>query len=118
MIEWATGTPRFEWPAGGVVQAAEFSPDGTTLAVGWHDTSVLFFDVTGAADPKPWEQSPTDPPKLGAKVASAAGADGWAAVRELIARPAVAVPLLKEKVKPAAARPRLMMPCSRERRFT
>jgi hypothetical protein len=106
VLEWATGTPRFEWPAEGQIQAAAFSPDGGTLAVGWPDTAVLFFDATGAAGPRPWEQSPTDPGKLWAKLSAGDGEEGWAAMRELIARPDVAVPLVKDKVKPAETKPR------------
>jgi WD40 repeat protein len=106
VLEWATGTPRFEWSTVGLVPAAAFSPDGQTLAAAWPDATVLFFDVTGAGQPSPWTESPSDSAKLWETLATGDGEAGWAAMRELIARPDVAVPLIKQQVKPTAAKPR------------
>ena len=106
VLEWASGTPRFEWEVPTMAQAAEFSPDGTTLAVGGQDTTILLYDLTGAADPVPGATEPTAPDKLWARLSTGGAAEGWAALRELAARPEVAVPLVKRKVKPAAVKPR------------
>jgi hypothetical protein len=104
VLEWATGGVRFAWDLPGPAQSLAVIPDGTTLAVSMSDTTILLYDLTGAALPRPWKQSPGDPAKLWDKLATATAADGWAAIRELAARPSVAVPLVKEKIKPAAAK--------------
>lgn len=100
VIEWATGTVRFEVPTAALHAAAvAFAPDGRTLAVGWADGTVPLFDLDAPPFSPPAEPMPAD--RAWEALATGSARAGWAAVRALAARPAEAVALVRERVKPA-----------------
>jgi RNA polymerase sigma factor (sigma-70 family) len=88
----------------GMVQSLVFSADGRTLASGASDTTVLLWDVTGAT-------GKGQPAKLSAEQLKALWADldnqdaqrAYAAIGQLVAAPAQAVPLLQSHLRPVPA---------------
>jgi WD40 repeat protein len=102
----ATGRERthFLGHRGGISSLA-FSPDGTRLASGSADTTILIWDVTGwARAPRPAEQ-PLSPKELEGLWTDLTGEDAAKAHRALwglVAAPREAVPLLKQRLEPAS----------------
>ncbi|MDB5307659.1 MAG: hypothetical protein JWO38_1861 [Gemmataceae bacterium] len=102
VIEVRSGLIRRKLPGDSYpVQRLAFSPDGTALVSAGSDGSALIWDVAGRAARKP--AGPPDP----ARVAGWWGAIGGsqaekadAAMREMVAHPAAAVTLLRDRVKP------------------
>src|SRR5439155_2651592 len=83
-----------------------FSPDGKLLATGCSDTTVLFWDTTGALRAGAGGKLP--PEELDgawSDLASPDAAAGYRAMRKLAAAPAVAAPFLAKKVRPAGGKP-------------
>lgn len=104
IVEWASGETRMELPIeASAISALAYSPDGNTLAVGWQDSTVLLFDVSGTDGPKPWEAKPTEPKRLWEALSGKSAKAAWPALRELADRPAVAVSLVREHVPPVPA---------------
>ncbi len=104
IIEWASGDTRMELAAGGLsISAVNYSPDGKSLAMGLQDSTVLLFDATGDAAPKPWKDKPSAHDKLWDALAGKSARDAWTAMRELADRPDAALALVRERVKPVAA---------------
>jgi hypothetical protein len=94
---------RFESPAGGVVSLL-FAPDGKHLFSGGTDTTVLTWDVTRLTHPKPAHAAQQEPQALEALWTDLAGQDAtraFAAIRKLSAVPDQAVPLIRQRVRPA-----------------
>jgi WD40 repeat protein len=91
----------------GPVRSASFAPDGKTLVTGSEDQTALVWDVAEAVKiARQGTRSTPSPRALEELWADLAGDDAHkadAAVRELASRPAEAVPLLKERLRPAAA---------------
>jgi hypothetical protein len=108
VLEVATGGVRYELNPGGIyVTALAVAPDGTAVAAGLRDkeTAALVWDLAPAAGPWPWAKCGSDPDRLWSHLATGTAAQAWPAMRELIARPDVAVRLIRERVKPAPAPP-------------
>lgn len=101
IVEWASGQVRSEIPvATAPPHSLCFSPDGASLAIGTGDTSVLIYDV---ADLKRAIEKPNAPDALWDMLTGDSAKRAWDAIRELSARPDVAMPLLIEKIKPIVA---------------
>lgn len=100
VLEAATGGVRFELDPGGYVNALAVSADGGVVAAGLREKSLVLWDVSPAVGPKWWEAAPAEPAALWAALATAPAPKAWHAIRELTARPDVAVKLLREKLKP------------------
>jgi WD40 repeat protein len=87
------------------VRSLAFAPDGSTLASGLMDGSVLLWDVTptGGANPAP---VPIDAHELLRLWEALAGADAlraYEAMWRLVAVPDQSLPLLRERLRPALA---------------
>lgn len=101
IFEWASGQIRSEIPVDTTPPHwLCFSPDSTRLAIGAGDTSVLIYDV---ADSKWATEKRTAPDALWDALAGDSAKRAWDAIRELSARPDMAMPLLTEKIKPIVA---------------
>jgi RNA polymerase sigma factor (sigma-70 family) len=88
----------------GKVETAAFAADGKTLATASEDTTVLVWDVgvaTGRADLAP--PAPADLEKLWADLLSEDAAVAYRAAGRLTAAPDQTVPLLRDRLRPAAA---------------
>ena len=79
-----------------------FSPDGRRAATGGADSLVLVHDLRAAIDPTP---PPFDAAACWADLVAADGATAMRAVYRLADRPADAVTLFRDKLKPAAKPP-------------
>jgi WD40 repeat protein len=95
--ELATGQEAFRYRGHhSAATAVAFSPDYRTLASGSGDTTVLLWDVTGG------KAGPFDAERAWADLSE--GADkALPAVWALASNPGAAVPMLRERVRPAAA---------------
>jgi WD40 repeat protein len=83
------------------IRSLAFAPDGKTLASGSADTSVLLWDVTGR--PATRRTDAVTVGQLWADLADKNASKAFDAVGLLIATPDQAVPMLKDKLKPAPA---------------
>jgi WD40 repeat protein len=82
------------------------SPDGRRLAAAAADTTVVVWDLSPAyrgTEPPPLTAAGAD--ALWAVLAGADAAKAWAAFGRLTARPAEAIPLLRDRLRPAAPLP-------------
>jgi WD40 repeat protein len=91
----------------GPVRSAAFTPDGKTLVTAADDQTALVWDLAAAvkAAGQARREAPAPRPleELWADLAGDDVLKADAAVRELASRPAEALPLLKERLRPAAA---------------
>ena len=92
--------PPIEYIRGSPASAVAFSPDGTRLATGLPDGTILLWDV-----PRPPSQAPaaTAISGLFADLNGSDAAKAWAAAWRLADAPADAVRLVRESVKPVEA---------------
>jgi hypothetical protein len=98
--EVASGSVRHELSGfEGTVTALAFSRDGTTLATGCSDTTILLWDLAG----KPEKVDALKPAELDEAWKALEATDAKKAeqvLRRLAARPGEAMPFLKEQLKP------------------
>ncbi len=81
----------------GQIEALAFSPDGTRLASGAADTTVLLWDLRGAPE-KPVKTTA----ELWAELDELDARGAETAIRQLVARPEMTVAFLKENLHPVA----------------
>ncbi len=99
IYEVASGKVRREFAGRfGPVTSLAFSPDGRVLAAGCQDTTILLFDAVGAPAGAP-KLSAADLDALWSDLASSDASVAGAAVGQLAAAPAEAVPFLK-RIRP------------------
>jgi WD40 repeat protein len=92
---------RFQGHQGGVVSLT-FAADGKKLISGSLDTTAVVWDLTGpAASARPQKNLEVAAEMLWADLAHKDGARAFEAIRTLCAAPAAAVPLLRERLRPA-----------------
>jgi hypothetical protein len=89
----------------GRVLALAFSRDGRTLISGGADGTILFWDLTGQLD-RPTEVPAAERPLLWEQLADPDPAVGRTALWGLVAAPDVALPLVREKLRPLDSVPR------------
>jgi WD40 repeat protein len=104
--EVATGRERarFLGHKGGISSLA-YSPDGTRLASGSDDSTILIWDVTGRARAARQAEKPLSPKELDGLWTDLTGEDAakaHGAIWGLVAAPREAVPLLKQRLQPAS----------------
>jgi WD40 repeat protein len=87
--------------AAGVSDLA-FSGDGRTLVSGGGDTTVLLWDVWGLAGARPREAVARTAGQVWEDLGAGDGAVGFRAMQALVAAPAEAIDLLKQRLRPAA----------------
>jgi hypothetical protein len=94
---------RLEAP-GGAVSSLAFAPDGKTLVSGLYDTTALIWDVFGPTPEGQGRRPPeaSDLPGLWADLADRDAVKAYQAVGRLVAAPALSVPFLGRRLKPAA----------------
>jgi len=104
LVETATGRVLATLPAGhrGGVSALAFSPDGRTLATGGADSTILLWDCAAVRRLEPPRRDVTLP-ELWKALAATDPATGWNAIDELAGKPADALRLLQENLKPVRA---------------
>lgn len=94
VVEWLIPeiqNPNAVWLTGGLA----FSPDGTTLATGHHDGTILLRRVPGTKNDNPW--SPADEPTLWNDLADETPTTSYAAIWQMASQPTNAVAFLKQK---------------------
>jgi WD40 repeat protein len=87
-----------------VVNAIAFSADGKRLATGSNDSTILLWDTAMLKQQSPSSGPPPDATEIAQRWADLAASDAaraFASIRRLAAHPEVAVPLLREHLKPA-----------------
>jgi WD40 repeat protein len=99
ILEWASWEERHVFRAGPALALA-YAPDGRTLLSGQDDTTILLWDLAGGR-----VGTETPSARLWQQLHEDAGVAGRA-VQELASRPAVAVALLRDRLKVPAASPR------------
>jgi WD40 repeat protein len=82
-----------------------FAPDGRSLATGLENTTVLVWDLPPPASPRRPPLSTAQMNGLWADLAAAEASRAYAAIGQLVSQPAQALPLLRERLRPAAAIP-------------
>jgi RNA polymerase sigma factor (sigma-70 family) len=88
------------------IDSLAFSPDGKSMASASADTTVMVWDVTGRfAGTRPGALSAAQVRRLWDDLAADDAGRAWRAVGLLAAAPTQAVPLLRDKLRPAAASP-------------
>jgi hypothetical protein len=102
VVVWEVATGSVRHTLGGIegaVSALAFSRDGKTLAAGCSDTTIYLFDLAPKVD-RAEALSAADLDKLWDTLKGLDAREGEAAMRTLAARPAEAVPFLKDQLKP------------------
>jgi WD40 repeat protein len=103
VLEVATGGVRYELNPGGYVNALAIAPDGSAVAAGMRDRTVTVWNLSPTGGAWPWPRCQSEPERLWSRIVAGTAAQAWPAMRELIARPDVAVRLIRDKVKAAPA---------------
>lgn len=106
--EAATGKIVVKWKYSESPRAIRFSPDGSLLAAGYADGTILLWDARPPRNKVPNDQ-PLD--KLWADLAVVEPAKAFAAIGRLSTMPADAVRLLKDRVKPDAPVDQRVLTC-------
>jgi WD40 repeat protein len=102
VIVWEVATGSIRQEFGGLpgnVTALAFSRDGRSLAAGCSDTTIYLFDLAPKAE-RATALTPGDLDELWKKLDESVAKPAEEAMRTLAARPAEAVPFLKEHVRP------------------
>ena len=97
IIEWSSGQVRREIPLESLGKSICFRPDGTQLAVGSSDSTVLIFDV---GESLPTTEILHTAEELQDAIRGDSAKRAWDAIRELSTRPEVAIPLIAAKIQP------------------
>jgi WD40 repeat protein len=85
------------------ILAPAFAPDGRTLAASGHDTTVLLWDLRGPGPRDRAALSEKELDSLWSALGAKDGGEAYRAILRLAAAPAESVPLLRQRVRPAAA---------------
>ena len=105
LCELASGQVRRQWEGHlAAVSDLAFSPDGRTLTSGSVDTTALIWDVTGLAGARRLS-APLSPSQLDAlwtALGDPNAAKGYQAIWSLTTAPEQSVPLLQQRLQPAA----------------
>ncbi|HEV3263770.1 MAG TPA: hypothetical protein VG013_43445 [Gemmataceae bacterium] len=106
---WDAHTGRLVLEQGGhrgPVTAVAFAPDGRRLATGGWDTTVLVWNLADlglAGRPRLIQLQPAELPALWGDLAGSDASKAYRAIGKLIAAPDQALPLLRGRLRPAAA---------------
>ncbi|OWK37966.1 WD40 repeat domain-containing protein [Fimbriiglobus ruber] len=98
--EVAGGAERVKYRTRGIVTGAEFSPDGTAIAITTYDTPIALWDYRGlrATHPTPDRAAVR---RAWDELASADAVHGFAAIQTMTRSPSLSLPLLREQLPPA-----------------